>query len=72
MFQGGPSQYAANIAAFERVTMLAGEMLPLVPEMFGAGVAPRHGAAARVWLRRNLVLSPSAQGPLADHFVFHP
>lgn len=47
------------------------EMLPLLPELFQAGLR-RVATPLRVWWRRNPVYRHLLKGQLADHIVFHP
>jgi hypothetical protein len=45
--------------------------LPLLPEMFRE-VLRRLATPLRVWWRGNWFYRRLLQGPLADHFAFHP
>ena len=45
-------------------------MLPLLPELFRAGLR-RMAAPLRVWWRSNWFYRRLLRGPLADHIVFH-
>jgi uncharacterized heparinase superfamily protein len=46
-------------------------MLPLLPELFRAGLR-RIARPLRVWWRSNWFYRRLLRGPLADHIVFHP
>jgi uncharacterized heparinase superfamily protein len=51
--------------------MRAQQLLPLLPELFRAGLR-RVATPLRVWWRCNWIYRRFLRGPLADHIVFHP